>query len=262
VEAPVIQFKNVKKAFGEKVILDGINFQIDKGKTLAVIGPSGIGKSTVLKLMIGLLAPDSGEIIIKGENVVDYTEDQWNNLRRDMGMVFQYSALFDFLDVGENVAFGLRQHTKMSEEEIKKRVTELLGMVGLPGTEEAYPAELSGGMKKRVGLARALALNPDIVFYDEPTAGLDPIMANNISRLILQTKKKLGVTSVLVTHDMTSAFLAADDVLLLNKGQIAFMGTVEETKATTNPMVREFIRGEDVIIGNMGKEDNNAEKHT
>ena len=250
-EAPVIQFKNVHKTFGDKTVLDDISFQISKGETLAVIGPSGIGKSTVLKLMIGLLTPDSGEIIIKGENVVDYTEEQWNNLRRDMGMVFQYSALFDFLDVGENVAFGLRQHTKQSEEEIQKRVTELLDMVGLPDTERLYPAELSGGMKKRVGLARALALRPDIVFYDEPTAGLDPIMANNISRLILQTKKQLGVTSVLVTHDMTSAFLAADEVLLLNKGKIAFMGTVEETKATTNPMVKEFIRGEDVITGNV-----------
>jgi ABC-type transport system involved in resistance to organic solvents, ATPase component len=251
VEVPVIQFKNVNKAFGEKVILDDLSFQINKGETLAVIGPSGIGKSTVLKLMIGLLTPDSGEIIIKGKNVVDFNEDEWNELRCDMGMVFQYSALFDFLNVGENVAFGLRQHTKKSEEEIEKRVEELLAMVGLPGTEKSFPVELSGGMKKRVGLARALALQPDIVFYDEPTAGLDPIMANNISRLILQTKKKLGVTSVLVTHDMTSAFLAADRVMLLNKGKIAFMGTVEETKATTNPMVREFIRGEDVILENI-----------
>jgi len=254
VEVPVIQFKHVNKAFGEKVILDDMSFQINQGETLAVIGPSGTGKSTVLKLMIGLLVPDSGEIIIKGKNVVNFNEDEWNALRCDMGMVFQYSALFDFLNVGENVAFGLRQHTKKSDEEIHKIVTELLEMVGLAGSEEAFPAELSGGMKKRVGLARALALNPDIVFYDEPTAGLDPIMANNISRLILKTKQTMGVTSVLVTHDMMSAFLAADNVLLLNKGKIGFMGTVEETKATTNPMVREFIRGEDVIVGQMEKE--------
>lgn len=253
-DTPVIQFKNVSKAFGTKIILDQVSFQVNKGETLAVIGPSGTGKSTVLKMLIGLLAPDSGEIIIKGQNVVDFGEEQWNELRRHMGMVFQYSALFDFLDVGENVAFGLRQHTQSSETKIQQRVCALLDQVGLPNTEHLYPAELSGGMKKRVGLARALALDPDIIFYDEPTAGLDPIMANNISRLILQTKKLLGVTSLLVTHDMASAFLAADKILLLNQGHIAFTGTVEETKTSTNSLVREFIGGEDVLTGALRKE--------
>ncbi len=241
---PIIQFKEVSKAFGSKVILDKVSFAITPGETVAVIGPSGTGKSTVLKLLIGLLPLDSGDIIIKGQSVVDYTEDQWNQLRKSMGMVFQYSALFDFLNVGENVAFGLRQHTTKSEEEIQTIVKELLDSVGLTGAEESYPAELSGGMKKRVSLARAIALKPEIIYYDEPTAGLDPIMAGNISELILQTKRKLGVTSLLVTHDMASAFLAADRILLLDNGHIAFTGTVQETKASTNPLVRRFIRGE------------------
>lgn len=253
-DTPVIQFKNVSKAFGSKIILDQVSFQVTKGETLAVIGPSGTGKSTVLKMLIGLLAPDSGEIVIKGQNVIDFAEEQWDELRRHMGMVFQYSALFDFLNVGENVAFGLRQHTKRSEDQIQQRVCELLDQVGLPNTEHLYPAELSGGMKKRVGLARALALDPDIIFYDEPTAGLDPIMSNNISRLILQTKKLLGVTSLLVTHDMASAFLAADKILLLNQGHIVFTGTVEETKTSTNPLVREFVGGEDVLTSALRKE--------
>jgi phospholipid/cholesterol/gamma-HCH transport system ATP-binding protein len=244
VTQPIIQFKDVSKAFGPKVILDKVNFTIIPGETVAVIGPSGTGKSTVLKLLIGLLAPDSGDIIIKGHSVIDYTEDQWNELRKSMGMVFQYSALFDFLDVGENVAFGLRQHTNKSEAEIQKIVSELLTSVGLDGAEKSYPAELSGGMKKRVSLARAIALKPEIIYYDEPTAGLDPIMAGNISELILQTKRKLGVTSLLVTHDMASAFLAADRILLLDKGHFVFQGTVQETKDSTNPLVQRFIRGE------------------
>lgn len=241
---PIIQFKDVSKAFGPKIILDRVNFTINTGETVAIIGPSGTGKSTVLKLLIGLLTPDSGDIIIKGHSIIGYTEDQWNELRKSMGMVFQYSALFDFLDVGENVAFGLRQHTTKSEGEIRKIVLELLSSVGLEGTERSFPAELSGGMKKRVSLARAIALNPEIIYYDEPTAGLDPIMAGNISELILQTKRKLGVTSLLVTHDMASAFLAADRILLLDKGQFVFQGTVQETKESTNPLVQKFIRGE------------------
>ena len=245
-EVPVIQFKNVNKAFGEKVILDDLSFQINKGETLAVIGPSGIGKSTVLKLMIGLLTPDSGEIIIKGKNVVDFNEDEWNELRCDMGMVFQYSALFDFLNVGENVAFGLRQHTKKSEEEIEKRVEELLAMVGLPGTEKSFPVELSGGMKKRVGLARAIAVNPEILLYDEPTAGLDPIRTMSISRLIRKTQQKRHVTSLLVTHDMESTFVAADRIAMLNEGKIIAVGSVDEMKNSSNPVVQGFIKGEAV----------------
>ena len=240
----LIQFKNVYKAFGPKVIMNNVSLDVYKGETLAVIGPSGTGKSTVLKLLIGLLKPDAGQIIIKGHDVTAYNENDWNELRKDMGMVFQYSALFDFLDVGENVAFGLRQHTHKNEEEITARVQELLAMVDLPGTEHSYPAELSGGMKKRVSLARAIALNPEIVFYDEPTAGLDPITSTTVSELILKTKKTLGVTSLLVTHDMPSVFMAADRVLMLNAGEIVFLGTVEEIKKSTIPLVQQFIGGE------------------
>lgn len=255
---PIIEFKNVSMAFGSKVVLDKVSFAVSPGETVAVIGPSGTGKSTVLKLLIGLLAPDSGDIIIKGHSVIGYTENAWNQLRKSMGMVFQYSALFDFLSVGENVAFGLRQHTNKSEEEIQNIVSGLLTSVGLAGAENSYPAELSGGMKKRVSLARAIALRPEIIYYDEPTAGLDPIMAGNISELILQTKHKLGATSILVTHDMTSAFMAADRILLLNDGHIIFTGTVEETKESTNPLVRRFIRGE-TQIDDISKKEGNHE---
>jgi phospholipid/cholesterol/gamma-HCH transport system ATP-binding protein len=254
VEEPIIQFQEVSMSFGPKTVLDKVSFDVYAGETLAVIGPSGCGKSTVLKLLIGLLEPDSGRIIIKGNNVCDFTEDEWNELRKDMGMVFQYSALFDFLDVGENVAFGLRQHTNKSEKEIQEIVTEMLNMVGLPNTEKSYPAELSGGMKKRVSLARAIALEPEIVFYDEPTAGLDPIMANVISELILQTKATFGVTSLLVTHDMESAFMAADKIAMLNEGHIEAMGTVEQIKKSSNPLVQQFIRGE-LFVENKRKGD-------
>lgn len=241
---PIIQFQEVNMAFGTKVVLDKISFAVHAGETLAVIGPSGCGKSTILKLLIGLLAPDSGHILIKGHDVVAFTEDEWNELRKDMGMVFQYSALFDFLNVGENVAFGLRQHTNKNEKEIKKIVMNMLDMVGLKGTEHAYPAELSGGMKKRVSLARAIALKPEIVLYDEPTAGLDPIMANVISELILKTKATLGATSLLVTHDMASAFMAADRIAMLNQGHIEAIGTVSEIKKSSNQFVQQFIKGE------------------
>ena len=241
---PIIKVQEVCMSFGPKVVLDKLSFEVGAGETLAVIGPSGCGKSTVLKLLIGLLSPDSGHIIIKGQDVVTFSEDQWNELRKEMGMVFQYSALFDFLNVSENVAFGLRQHTNKSEKEIQTIVTKMLDMVGLPGTEKAYPAELSGGMKKRVSLARAIALEPEIVLYDEPTAGLDPIMANVISELILKTKATLGATSLLVTHDMGSAFMAADKIAMLNEGHIEAMGTVAEIKKSTNPFVQQFIKGE------------------
>jgi phospholipid/cholesterol/gamma-HCH transport system ATP-binding protein len=241
---PVIEFKEVDMRFGPKIILDHVSFSVNPGETVAIIGPSGTGKSTTLKLIIGLLKPQGGDVIIEGQKVNDFNEKQWNELRRHMGMVFQYSALFDFLDVEENVAFGLRQHTNMSDDMIRLRVRKLLSQVGMEGSERLYPAELSGGMKKRVGLARALALDPDIILYDEPTAGLDPIMASNISQLILDTKKERGIASILVTHDMASAFLCADRILLLNEGKIVFSGSVEEAKHTKQPLVRAFIRSD------------------
>lgn len=242
----VISLRQLNITFGTHTVLDNIDLDVYKGETLAVLGPSGTGKSTVLRSMIGLLEPDGGQIFIQGENVSGLDEDGWNRLRMKMGMVFQYSALFDFLTVGENVAFGLRQHTDKSNEEIQGIVTQMLDLVGLPDTQDLYPAELSGGMKKRVGLARAIAVNPEIVLYDEPTAGLDPIMSRNISRLIKKTQEQLHVTSVLVTHDMQSAFYAADRVAMLYEGHIVAIGTAEEMKNSTNPIVKAFIEGREI----------------
>lgn len=242
----VISLRQLNITFGTHTVLDNIDLDVYKGETLAVLGPSGTGKSTVLRSMIGLLEPDGGQIFIQGEDVSGLDEDGWNRLRMKMGMVFQYSALFDFLTVGENVAFGLRQHTYKSNEEIQGIVTQMLDLVGLPGTQDLYPAELSGGMKKRVGLARAIAVNPEIVLYDEPTAGLDPIMSRNISRLIKKTQEQLHVTSVLVTHDMQSAFYAADRVAMLYEGHIVAIGTAEEMKNSINPIVKAFIEGREI----------------
>lgn len=242
----VISLRQLNITFGTHTVLDNIDLEVYKGETLAVLGPSGTGKSTVLRSMIGLLEPNGGQIFIQGEDVSGLDEDGWNRLRMKMGMVFQYSALFDFLTVGENVAFGLRQHTDKSNEEIQGIVTQMLDLVGLPGTQDLYPAELSGGMKKRVGLARAIAVNPEIVLYDEPTAGLDPIMSRNISRLIKKTQEQLHVTSVLVTHDMQSAFYAADRVAMLYEGHIVAIGTAEEMKNSTNPIVKAFIEGREI----------------
>ena len=242
----VISLRQLNITFGTHTVLDNIDLDVYKGETLAVLGPSGTGKSTVLRSMIGLLEPNGGQIFIQGEDVSGLDEDGWNRLRMKMGMVFQYSALFDFLTVGENVAFGLRQHTDKSDDEIQGIVTQMLDLVGLPGTQDLYPAELSGGMKKRVGLARAIAVNPEIVLYDEPTAGLDPIMSRNISRLIKKTQEQLHVTSVLVTHDMQSAFYAADRVAMLYEGHIVAIGTAEEMKNSTNPIVKAFIEGREI----------------
>ncbi len=242
----VISLRQLNITFGTHTVLDNIDLDVYKGETLAVLGPSGTGKSTVLRSMIGLLEPNGGQIFIQGEDVSGLDEDGWNRLRMKMGMVFQYSALFDFLTVGENVAFGLRQHTDKSDEEIQGIVTQMLDLVGLPDTQDLYPAELSGGMKKRVGLARAIAVNPEIVLYDEPTAGLDPIMSRNISRLIKKTQEQLHVTSVLVTHDMQSAFYAADRVAMLYEGHIVAIGTAEEMKNSTNPIVKAFIEGREI----------------
>ena len=241
----VIEFQKVNMAFGKKEILNDVSFEVQKGETLAVIGPSGSGKSTILRLLIGLLEPTAGKIFINNQDVASFDEDQWNLLRQKMGMVFQYSALFDFLTVGENVAFGLRQHTELSEEEIQKIVAERLEEVGLPGMESAYPAELSGGMKKRVSLARETALQPEIVLYDEPTAGLDPIMSENINDLIVQTRESLGVTSILVTHDMNSVFKVADRIALLFDTRIAAIGTVQEMRENPHPILQKFINGQD-----------------
>ena len=203
----VISLQGVELAFGEKKVLQGVDLEVKKGETMAVIGPSGTGKSTILKVLIGLLEPTGGKVCIEGQDVSHLTEEEWNEIRKHIGMVFQYSALFDFLDVGENVAFGLRQHFRLPEEKVRQIVDGLLQDVGMEDAKQLYPVELSGGMKKRVSLARALAIEPRIVLYDEPTAGLDPIRMMNISRLIRETQRKHKVTSILVTHDMDSVYV-------------------------------------------------------
>lgn len=239
----MISLRQLTMAFGSKVVLDELDLDVYKGETLAVIGPSGSGKSTVIKVLTGLLAPTSGSVQIEGQETSGFDDDAWDELRCHMGVVFQYSALFDFLSVGENVAFGLRRHFKLPEEEIQSCVAALLEMVGMPGTQSMMPAELSGGMKKRVGLARALAMQPQVVFYDEPTSGLDPVMTMTISRLIRKTQQTLGVTSVLVTHDMESAYFAADRIAMLYKGKIVQVGTPDEIKRSRNPIVHAFVNG-------------------
>ena len=239
----MISLRQLTMTFGSKVVLDELDLDVYKGETLAVIGPSGSGKSTVIKVLTGLLAPTSGSVQIEGQETSGFDDDAWDELRCHMGVVFQYSALFDFLSVGENVAFGLRRHFKLPEDEIQHRVAALLEMVGMPGTQSMMPAELSGGMKKRVGLARALAMQPQVVFYDEPTSGLDPVMTMTISRLIRKTQQTLGVTSVLVTHDMESAYFAADRIAMLYKGKIVQVGTPDEIKRSRNPIVHAFVNG-------------------
>lgn len=242
---PMIKVRQLKIAFGAKEVLNDVNFDVMPGETLAIIGPSGTGKSTVIKVLTGLLQPTAGSVIIDNQETNAFTEEEWDGLRKHMGVVFQYSALFDFLTVGENVAFGLRRHFQLDEGEIQRRVGILLDLVGMPGTQSMLPSELSGGMKKRVGLARALAMQPQMVFYDEPTSGLDPVMTMTISRLIRKTQQKLGVSSVLVTHDMASAYYAADRIAMLYKGKIVQLGTVEEIKNSQNPVVKAFINGQE-----------------
>jgi phospholipid/cholesterol/gamma-HCH transport system ATP-binding protein len=239
----MITIKNVYKNFNNKKVLEDINLEIQPGEIMVIMGPSGCGKSTLLRLLIGLLKPTSGEIWVDGQEIGQMSEDELNEVRKKMGMVFQYSALFDFLSVGENVAFGLRQHTDMTDEDIMKTVSRRLKMVGLADYENVMPSELSGGMKKRVSLARAIAVDPSIVLYDEPTAGLDPIMATVIDRLIASCRARLGITSVVVTHHMDSAFKIADRMAMINEGKVIEVGTPEQIKNSTNLIVQQFIHG-------------------
>ena len=239
----MIKIRQLKIAFGDKIVLNDLDLDVFEGETLAIIGPSGTGKSTVIKVLTGLLAPTAGSVIIDGQETSGFDEEHWDGLRSHMGVVFQYSALFDFLSVGENVAFGLRRYFKLSEEEIQERVAQLLDLVGMPDTQKMLPSELSGGMKKRVALSRALAMEPRIVLYDEPTSGLDPVMTMTISRLIRKTQEQLCLTSVLVTHDMESAFFAADRIAMLDKGKIVQIGTPDEIRQSRNPVVYAFVHG-------------------
>ena len=238
----MIRLKNVRKRFGDKDALKGITLTIEKGETIAIIGGSGSGKSTLLRLMIGLDRPTSGEIYIGGDNITAMTEDALDRVRLRMGMVFQYSALFDSMSVGENVAFGLREHTTKSADEIARIVAEKLALVGLPNAAAMMPQELSGGMKKRVGLARAIATDPEIIFYDEPSSGLDPIMTAKIDELIIDMQKKLDVTSVVVTHDMASASRIADRIAMIYDGELIAVDTAERFQDIADERVQAFFR--------------------
>jgi phospholipid/cholesterol/gamma-HCH transport system ATP-binding protein len=241
----LIDFKNVKKAFGTKVVYSQLDLQIVKGETVTILGPSGSGKSVALKMLIGLLEADSGEILFDGRDVTTMEERELYDVRRRIAYLFQGAALFDSLSVGENVAYGLREQNwdTMSEAEILKRVGQSLQMVGLPGIEDMRPSDLSGGMKKRVGLARTLALQPEVILYDEPTTGLDPINTARINHLIMGIKRALGLTSVVVTHDMGTAFSVSDRIVMLGRGRVVMTGTPDDFRRTQDPFVRDFIDG-------------------
>jgi phospholipid/cholesterol/gamma-HCH transport system ATP-binding protein len=242
---PLVRFSRVEKRFGPKVIYDGLSFDIRRGETITVMGASGAGKSVMLKMLIGLIPVDAGSIVFDGKDVTKMNDDQLHDVRRRIAYLFQGAALFDSLSVGENVAYGLREQfwNKMTEEEIQQRVSQSLDLVGLPGIEGMRPSDLSGGMKKRVGLARTLALQPEVILYDEPTTGLDPINTARINHLINGIQRALRLTSVVVTHDMGTAFHVSDRLAMIGKGRILLIGTKEEFKNTRDPYVRDFIQG-------------------
>ncbi|MDP2942661.1 MAG: ABC transporter ATP-binding protein [Candidatus Omnitrophota bacterium] len=239
----MIEIVNLCKAFEDHVVLDNVNLTLQDGETIVVIGRSGTGKSVLLKHIIGILKPDMGQVVIDGEDITRLDENELNVLRLKFGMLFQGAALFDSLNVRDNVAFNLIEHTKTDEKATNKRVAECLEMVGLHGIEDLRISELSGGMKKRVGLARAICMNPKIILYDEPTTGVDPIGADAINELIKELQGKLKTLAVVVTHDMVSAYKVADRIAMLYKGKIIEVGTPEEIKNTRNAVVRQFITG-------------------
>jgi phospholipid/cholesterol/gamma-HCH transport system ATP-binding protein len=240
----MIEISGLQKSFNGKQVLDGVDLEIKAGETMVIIGASGCGKSVLLRHIIGLLRPDRGAVRVDGVDITRIRKEELYALRRRFGMLFQGSALFDSLTVEDNVSLGLRQHTRLSKEEIRARVDDKLGMVGMAGTGHLMPAELSGGMRKRVGLARALAMDPQYVLYDEPTTGLDPITADRINDLMADLQKKLGLTSVVVTHDMVSAARVADRMAMLHQGRIIFCGTPEQIKKSPDERIQRFIRGE------------------
>ena len=239
----MIEIENLHKRFGPLVVLDGIDLTIPDGQCLVILGRSGTGKSVLLKEIIGLLKPDEGSVSVDGVSVGELNYSELSTLRRRFGMLFQMAALFDSMTVGENVGLGLREHTDKPESEIAEIVRAKLELVGLDGIEAKKPADLSGGMRKRVGLARAIAMDPDYILYDEPTTGLDPITAGEINQLIVSLKSHLRVTSIVVTHDMRSAFTVGDRLCLLHEGKLRFDGTVEEIQQSKDPLVRQFVTG-------------------
>ena len=238
-----ILLRDVYRAFGPNQVLRGLDLEIPDGETTSIIGFSGAGKSVVLKHMVGLIRPDSGDVVVDGKNVSDLDVEDLNELRRDIGYVFQFAALFDSMNIAENVAMGLRRMPEMYDDEIMARVSECLALVDLEGTEDRYPSELSGGMVKRAGLARAIATRPTYLLYDEPTTGLDPVTVTVIDRLIVRMKEELGVTGVVVTHDIASAYRISDRIVMLHDGRIRTSGTVDEIKESDDLLLRSFLEG-------------------
>ena len=240
----LIELRDVSKRFGRLVVLNGVSLSIDEGQSLVVIGASGSGKSVMLKHIVGLLTPDEGEVWFDGRRVDELSDRQLDKVREHFGFLFQMGALFDSLSVEDNVAFPVVEHTKKPTDEIRKLVAEKLRMVGLDGTQKKMPGELSGGQRKRVALARAIALNPRVILYDEPTTGLDPIRSDVINELILKLKRELNVTSIVVTHDMNSAFKVADRIVMLHEGKLIIDGSPQEIQKSEVPVVRRFVLGE------------------
>ncbi|MBU1888216.1 MAG: ABC transporter ATP-binding protein [Candidatus Omnitrophica bacterium] len=239
----MIEIINLSKSFGDNKVLDNLNLVINSGETMVIIGRSGCGKSVLLKHIIGLLRSDFGQVLIDNSDITKIDYKKLDELRLSFGMLFQGAALFDSMTVGENVGFALREHTDLKEDLVREKVAKALEMVGLKGIEDLMPAELSGGMKKRVGLARAICNNPKIILYDEPTTGVDPVMADAVNELIIDLNHKLKVTSIVVTHDMVSAYKIATRIAMLYKGKIIAVGTPDEIKNSQDPIVRQFITG-------------------
>ncbi len=238
---PVISLRNLRVSYGEREILHGISFDVVRGETLVILGGSGSGKSTLLRTLVGLEKPSAGEIWIKGRDLAKISAEEMDEIRRKIGMSFQGGALFGSMTVGENVALPLREHTRLEDSTIEIILRLKLQQVGLEGFEYYTPAQLSGGMKKRAAVARALAMDPEILFFDEPSAGLDPIIAAGIDELILELKRAFHMTIIVVTHELASAFLIADRMLLIDKGNIVALGTTEEMRSSTQPRVRQFL---------------------
>jgi phospholipid/cholesterol/gamma-HCH transport system ATP-binding protein len=239
----MIRLVDVYKAFGEKEILAGFSLDVREGETMVIIGYSGTGKSVAIKHIVGLLEPDAGEVWVDNARVDTMPRRELYAMRSKIGYVFQFAALFDSLNIGDNVAMGLRRSSDLSEAEIQRRVADTLDLVDLPGVESKFPAELSGGMRKRVGIARAVALRPKYMLYDEPTTGLDPVTTAVIDDLMVRMREKLGVTSIVITHDMKSAYRVGTRIAMLYEGRVQQVGTVDEIKRTSDPIVRQFIEG-------------------
>ncbi len=240
-QSTAIEIKNLYKSFGPQLVLDDVSLNIAKGQTTVIIGRSGDGKSVLLKHMIGLLKPDKGQVLVNGRDITRLNELALNQIRRQFGMLFQDAALFDSMNVRDNVAFALREHTALSPAQISEKVRGLLASVGLNGAEHKMPAELSGGMRKRAGLARALALNPDILLIDEPTTGLDPIMTRAINTLLQETQARLGLTMVIISHDLEGAYQVGHNMVMLSKGRIIASGSPDAIKNSQDERVRQFV---------------------